>query len=134
MTGPGSLAGPAGNRSPRTRFIRIGVLALALGVSLGIVILRLRPIVPVAQLVLFAVSVLVGVEVILVGTYHVVTRRLVPTTRWTSFLLGVHPPATPPPARQVRLLGGLLVIVGGLLVLGGLLAFFTATNVWSSPP
>jgi hypothetical protein len=127
MTGPGSIAGPAGSHSRRTRFVRIGVLALALGVSLGVVTLRIHPLLPAAQLVLSGVSVLVGLEVFLVGTYQVVTGRLVPTTPWTSFLLGVHPPPRPAQAKQVRLLGGLLVLVG-------ILAFLTAATVWLSSP
>jgi hypothetical protein len=127
MTGPGSIAGPAGSHSRRTRFIRIGAMALALGASLGIVTLHVKTMLPAAQLVLSGVLVLVGLEVILGGTYQVVTGRLVPATRWTSFLLGVHQPPTPPRAKQVRLLGGLLVLVG----LG---AFLTAAAVWSSSP
>jgi hypothetical protein len=127
VTGPSSIAGAAESHSRRTRFIRIGVLALALGVSVGILTFRIHPLLPAAQLVLSGVAVLVGLEVILVGTYQVVTGRLVPTTPWTSFLLGVHPPPTPPQAKQVRLLGGLLVLVG-------ILAFLTAVTVWLSPP
>jgi hypothetical protein len=127
MTGPGSIAGPAGSHSRRTRFVRIGVLALTLGVSLGILTFRIYPLLLAAQLVLSGVSVLVGLEVILVGTFQALTGRLVPTKPWTSFLFGVHPPPTPPKAKQVRLLGGLLVLVG-------LLAFFTAATVWLSSP
>jgi hypothetical protein len=118
--------GPGSHRFWSKRFIRTGVLALASGVSLGILILRVRSRVPVAQWVLSVVFVLVGLQVILIGTYQVATGKPVPTTGWTSFLFGVRPPPTSPSARMMRLFGGLLLLVG-------LLAYFTVANIWLSP-
>lgn len=118
---------PGHHRFWSKRFIRTGVLALASGVSLGILILRIRSLVPAAQWVLSVVFGAVGLEVILIGTYQLATGKPVPTTRWTSFLFGVRPPPTSPSARFMRLFGGLLLLMG-------LLAYFTVANIWLSPP
>ena len=118
--------GSGGHRSWSKRFIRTGVMALASGVSLGILILRIRTLVPAAQWMLSLVFTLVGLEVLLIGTYLVVTGKLVPTTRWTSFLFGVRPPPASLSPRPMRLFGGLLLLIG-------LLAFFTVANIWLSP-
>lgn len=120
------LDGPGGHRVSSKRFIRSGALALAAGVSLGILILRISSLLPAAKWVLSAVFVLVGLEVILMGTYQVATGKPVPATHWTSFLFGVRPPAQSPSARSMRLFGGLLLLMG-------LLAYFTVANIWLSP-
>lgn len=44
-----SLAGPAGDGFWPMKFVRVGVLALASAVSLGILFLRIHPLVPAAQ-------------------------------------------------------------------------------------
>jgi hypothetical protein len=126
MTQSPPFDGAGSHRFWSKRFIRTGVLALALGVSLGILFLPVRSFVPAAQWVLSVIFVLVGLEVILVGTYQVATGKPVPTTRWTSFLFGVRPPPTSPSVRPMRLFGGLLLLVG-------LLAYCTVALMWLSP-
>src|SRR2546422_9076020 len=109
------------------RFVRTGLLALGLAVSLGITILRIHPLEPGAELVFSAVLAVVGLEVIFVGSYLAVTGRWVPRTRWTSLLLGVRSSPAPLSARKMRLLGGLFLLVG----IGCL---FTAAQIWLSRP
>jgi len=101
-------------------------VALALGLSLAILVLRVQPLGPAAHLALTAVLALVGLEAFMLGTYQVLRGRPVPATRWPSFLLGVSPLSRQVPARQVRLLGGLLLVVGSAVLFG-------AASVWFSP-
>jgi|SRR2546428_10847278 len=126
-TSPASFPSSTGLRFSRMRFIRIAVLASALGLSLAILVLRAQPLEPAAHLALSAVLALVGLEVVLLGTYQVLTSKPLPGARWASLLLGAPPPTTPVTATNVRLLGGLLLVVG-------LAILFGAANVWFSPP
>jgi hypothetical protein len=109
------------------RFKRTGLVALALAVSLGIMILRIHPLEPAAELGFSAVLALLGLEVILVGSYLAVTGRSVPRTRWTSVVFGVRSSPGPLSATKMRLLGGLFLLVG-------IAGFFTAAEMWLSRP
>jgi hypothetical protein len=80
MTQSPPFDGPGSHRF-WSRRLRTVVLALASGVSLGILILRVRSLVPAAQWLLSVVFVLVGLEVILIGAYQVASGKPVPTTR-----------------------------------------------------
>src|SRR2546425_12369528 len=120
---PASFPSSTGPRFSQQRFIRVGVVALALGLSLTILVLRIQPLEPAAHLALSAVLALVGLEVVLLGTYQILTSRPLPGARWVSFLVGAPPPSTPVPATNVRLLGGLLLVVG-------MAVLFCAGNVW----
>jgi hypothetical protein len=112
------LPSPRSSGSWHVGSLRLALVTLALGVSLAIVAFGVHPLEPAAQLVLSAVVVLVGLEVVIVGSYQLIRGSSLPSTRWTSLLFGVGPTAAQPPVRRERLWGGLLLLIALLILLG----------------
>jgi hypothetical protein len=107
--------------------LRLTFVALALAVSLAILAFDVHPLKPAARVILPVVVLLVGLEVVLIGSYQLIAGTAMPTTRWTSLLFGVRPTAAQPSMRRERLWGGLFLLVGLLMLL-------TAAFIWLSLP